>query len=256
MRPLVFDGVGTLVARELDGKIKYVEDKVTKVTLQLQFDWQKVMGGDSGYAFHYTAGDLQDKVSIEVPRYSPAIADMSQGGKTERGDVQFDETEFAFLKDDGYTLIYGSMLVKDSEEVYLKDPDTDDLIPLEKAATTPTDKQYVITPEGKITSSDANKDKEIMVTYKWNIKGTETSFGGKRRPTPFKLTHRFSLVDDKTGKEVPCQVTIFKAVGGGTLDVSQERKKPNTSTMDVEVMDPDRTPDNPKGHAMTIKFGI
>ncbi|ETT31316.1 hypothetical protein C161_27020, partial [Paenibacillus sp. FSL R5-192] len=84
MRPLVFDGVGTIVARNLDGTIKYVEDKVTKVTLQLQFDWQAVMGGDSGYAFHYTAGDLQDKVSIEVPRYSAAIADMSQGGKTEK----------------------------------------------------------------------------------------------------------------------------------------------------------------------------
>jgi len=256
MRPLVFDGVGTIVARNLDNTIKYVEDKVTKVTLQLQFDWQAVMGGDSGYAFHYTAGDLQDKVSIEVPRYSAAIADMSQGGKTEKGSITFDETETAFLKSGGYKLAFGDTLVEDSDEVYLKDPDTDALTPLTRVASTPTDQQYTITAEGLIESTAANNGKELLVTYVWTEQGTETSFSGTRRPTAFKFTHRFKLIDDKTNSEIQCQLTIFKALGGGTLDVSQERKKANTSTMDLQVMEPDRTPENPNGYAMTIKFGI
>lgn len=261
MRPLVFDGVGTVVARDLDGKVKYVEDKVSKVTAQLQFDWQQVMGGDSGYAFHYTAGDLQDKISIEVPRYSPVLADMSQGGQTKRSSsLEFDETEPGLLAADGYALKavkkYEGEPVAESDEVYLKDPKTDELKSLTRVATSPTDEQYTITAEGKIGSSDANKGKEIVVTYKWTTEGTETSFDGTRRPTPFKLTHRFELIDDKSGKPVPCQLTIYKALGGGTLDVSQERKKANVTTMDVQVMEPGRTPDNPDGHAMTIKFGI
>ncbi|WP_405152870.1 hypothetical protein [Paenibacillus sp. FSL K6-0108] len=256
MRPLVFDGVGTIVARNLDGTIKYVEDKVNKVTLQLQFDWQAVMGGDSGYAFHYTAGDLQDKVSIEVPRYSAAIADMSQGGKTEKKEIVFDETETAFLKNGEYKLSFGETLVAGSDEVYLKDPDTDALTQLTRVASTPTDQQYTITAEGLIESTTANNDKELLVTYKWSNQGTETSFDGTRRPTAFKFTHRFKLLDDKTNNEIQCQLTIYKALGGGTLDVSQERKKANTSTMDLQVMEPERTPENPNGHAMTIKFGI
>ncbi|GAS82391.1 hypothetical protein [Paenibacillus amylolyticus] len=256
MRPLVFDGVGTIVARNLDGTIKYIEDKVTKVNLQLQFDWQAVMGGDSGYAFHYTAGDLQDKVSIEVPRFSPAIADMSQGGETVRKSVEYDETEISFLKTGGYTLIYGNKLIAGSDEVYIVDEDTDELKQLTRVASTPTDEQYTITSEGKIESTEANNTKKIRVMYNWMAEGTETSFKGTRRPTPFKLTHRFELIDDKTGNSIQCQVTIHKALGGGTLDASQERKKPNTTTMDLQVMDPDISPKNPKGHAMSIIFGI
>ncbi|QDH23907.1 hypothetical protein FFV09_22860 [Saccharibacillus brassicae] len=261
MRPLVIDGVGTIVARELDGKLKYVEDKVTKVGLQLQFDWQGVMGGDSGYAFHYTAGDLQDKVTVEVPRYSPAIADMSQGGTTTRSEnVLFEGNEYGLLGANGYTVKdsakYEGEFVADSDEVYLKDPVTDELKALKRVATAPTDEQYTITADGKINSSEANKGKEIFVTFNWTKAGVETAFDGTRRPTPFKLTHRFELIDDKTGKKVPVQLTIYKALGGGTLDISQERKKANVTTMDVQVMEPDRTSDNPEGHAMTIKFGI
>ncbi|MNB84335.1 hypothetical protein D3C75_311920 [compost metagenome] len=261
MRPLVFDGVGTIVARNLDGSVKYVEDKVTKVTLQLQFDWQAVMGGDSGYAFHYTAGDLQDKVSIEVPRYSPVIADMSQGATTKRSaTMEFDETEQGILGADGYTIKapgkYKGTFIKESDELYIVDAETDERTPLTRVAATPTDEQYTIDETGKIVSSDANKGKEILVTYNWTKEGTETAFDGTRRPSPFKLTHRFELIDDKSGNPVPVQVTIFKALGGGTLDVSQERKKANTTTVDLQVMEPGRSADNPEGHAMTIKFGI
>ncbi|WP_145148483.1 hypothetical protein [Paenibacillus xylanexedens] len=261
MRPLVFDGVGTVVATDLDGKVKYVEDKVSKLTLQLQFDWQGVMGGDSGYAFHYTAGDLQDKVSIEVPRYSPVIADMSQGATTKRSTaMEFDETEQGILGTDGYMIKapakYSGTFIEESDEVHLVDADTDERTLLIRAATTPTDQQYTIDATGKIVSSDANKGKEILVRYKWTREGTETAFDGTRRPAPFKLTHRFELLDDKYGKPVPVQVTIFKALGGGTLDVSQERKKANTTTIDLQVMEPGRSADNPEGHAMTIKFGI
>ncbi|WP_405117856.1 hypothetical protein MHB43_20275 [Paenibacillus sp. FSL H8-0317] len=261
MRPLVFDGVGTVVAFDLEGKVKYVEDKVTKLTLQLQFDWQAVMGGDSGYAFHYTAGDLQDKASIEVPRFSPIIADMSQGATTKRiTDMEFDETEQGLFGIDGYTIKaptkYAGTFIEESDQVYIVDGDTDERTLLTRVASTPTDQQYMIDATGKILSSDANSGREVLVTYKWAKEGTETVFDGNRRPAPFKLTHRFELIDDKSGKPIPVQVTIFKALGGGTLDVSQERKKPSTTTIDLQVMEPGRSADNPEGHAMTIKFGI
>src|SRR5690242_12934326 len=107
MDPLVFDGVGTVILFNPDGSLKYLDLKVNKVTAQLQFDWDKVMGGDSGYAFHYTAKDLADKISLEVPRYSPALAEISQGAVTTTGSTDFDDSEEFILTDatTGYTLL-------------------------------------------------------------------------------------------------------------------------------------------------------
>ncbi|MDK8182114.1 hypothetical protein [Paenibacillus sp. UMB4589-SE434] len=262
MQPLVFDGVGTIWALGLDGSLKYIDEKINKVTMQMQFDWEKVMGGDSGYAFHYTAKDLQDKVSIEVPRYSPALAELSQGAETVSGEVSFDESEEGILNPtNGYTVTaptkFSGTYAKDSEKVYLKDNITGALKPLTKAATTPTAEQYSVTDDGKITSNSANDDKNIIVLFKWKKdKGTRTGLSGMRKPKPFKFIHRFTLTNDKTGEPVACQLTIFKALGGGTLDVSQERKKPQVNQMSLEIMEADKTPDNPDGFAATLTFGL
>ncbi|MCU6797998.1 hypothetical protein OB236_38325 [Paenibacillus sp. WQ 127069] len=261
MEPLVFDGVGTIWATALDGTLKYVDEKINKVTMQMQFDWEKVMGGDSGYAFHYTAKDLQDKVSIEVPRYSPALAELSQGSETVSGAVTFDENEEGILDPtDGYTVKaptkFGGTFVAASDKVYLKDA-TGALTPLTRVVATPTAVQYMIDASGKITSDTANDNKNIVVVFKWGkTKGTKNSFSGTRRPKPFKFVHRFTLVNDRTGEDVPCQLTIWKALGGGTTDVSQERKKPTVSTMTLEIMEAEKTADNPNGHAAEITFGI
>lgn len=260
MQPLVFDGVGTILVYGFDGTLKLIDEKITKVTMQLQFDWEKVMGGQSGYAFHYTAKDLADKVSIEVPRYSAALAELSQGAETVTGEVKFDDTEEGILGADGYTVKqpqkFGGTFVEGSESVYLKDI-TGKLTKLTKAASAPTAEQYSIDKDGKITSNDSNKDKNVVITYKWKKdKGTRTGFSGTRKPKPFKFIHRFELENDRTGQTVPCQLTIYKAIGGGTLDVSQERKKPTTNTMSLEIMEADITPDNPNGIAAEITFGI
>ncbi|MFF2015009.1 hypothetical protein [Paenibacillus sp. NPDC058177] len=261
MSSLVFDGVGTVSVYQTDGTLKYLDDKITKVTLQLQFDWQKVMGGDSGYAFHYTAQDLADKASIEVPRFSPILAELSQGAETQSGEVKFDETETGVLDESSaYTVkaptkFKGTFKVG-SEKVSLKTENGDRKL-LTKVATTPTAEQYAITPEGKITCDAANKGKAIDVSFVWTKeKGTKSGLGGRRRPKPFKLIHRFELTDDRTGDLIPCQLTIHKALGGGTLDVSQERKKPSTNTMNLEIMDPDKTMDNPEGWAVELILGI
>ncbi|PNQ79699.1 hypothetical protein [Paenibacillus sp. F4] len=262
MEPLVFDGVGTIQVYEPGGKLKFLDDKITKVTLQLQFDWDKVMGGDSGYAFHYTAKDLADKASIEIPRYSDILAELSQGAESEKGAVTFDETEQGFLDvTNGYKIKalskFGGTLVSLSEKVYLKDIDTGKLTELTRVATTPTAEQYVISADGKITSDTANDNKLIIITFKWTKEnGTRSGLSGKRRPKPFKFVHRFSLTDDRNGGEVPCQLTIWKALGGGTLDVSQERKKPTSNSLALEIMEPDITPDNPEGYAAELIFGI
>lgn len=50
------------------------------------------------------------------------------------------------------------------------------------------------------------------------------------------------------------QLTVYKAVGGGTLNVGAARKTPSTSTLNLEVLEPDVTPDNPEGIAATIIF--
>ncbi|MCY9593721.1 hypothetical protein PC41400_21585 [Paenibacillus chitinolyticus] len=261
MQPLVFDGVGTIQTYGLDGKLKYVEGKISKVTMQFQTDWDRVMGGDSGYAFHYTAKDLQDKVSFEVPRYSTILAEISQGADTITGEVKFDENEEGILDStNGYTVKaptkFGGTFVPGSDAVYLKDANGK-LTELTRAASAPTALQYAIDATGKITSDAANDNKNIMVTYKWSkTDGTRSGFSGKRRPVPIKFVHRFELTDDKTGKSVPCQLTIYKALGGGTLDASQERKKPTTNTVTLEIMDPDITPDNPEGYAAELIFGI
>ncbi|OPA77468.1 hypothetical protein BVG16_13515 [Paenibacillus selenitireducens] len=260
MNPIVFDGVGTMEITELDGTLKLIDDKITKVNFQAQLDWQKVMGGDSGYAFHYTAQDLQDKVSIELPRFSTALAEISQGADTINGTVEFNETEEGILSPtNGYsikaTTKFGGTLVDKSDSVYLKDPSTGELKKLERVAATPTATQYMIA-NGKITSNASNDNKNIVVRLKWSTTGTKSALSGKRRPKPFKFTHRFELVDDRSGKPVQCQLTIHKALGGGTLDVSQERKKPSTSTLALEIMEPDITPDNPNGYAAELIFGI
>ncbi|MEC0241980.1 hypothetical protein P4H66_19440 [Paenibacillus dokdonensis] len=262
MNPLVFDGVGTIWAHDTEGNLKYLDEKINKVTFQAQFDWEKVMGGDSGYAFHYTAKDLADKVSIEVPRYSPALAELSQGAVTVEGPVSFDESEEGILSPtDGYTVKkpsqYKGIFTKGSEEVYLKDLATGKLTKLNKVASTPTAEQYSITDDGKITSDESNDKKNVIVIYKWDkTTGTKSGLSGTRRPKPFKLVHRFELLDDKSGHPVPCQLTIWRALGGGTLDISQERKKPTVNTMSVEIMEPGITADNPNGYAAELIFGI
>ncbi|MFB5761104.1 hypothetical protein [Paenibacillus medicaginis] len=262
MEPIVFDGVGTVQIYGPDGKLKYLDDKITKVTLQLQFDWQKVMGGDSGYAFHYTAQDLADKASIEIPRFSNILAEIFQGAESEKGTVYFDETEQGFLDAaSGYTIKapakFKGALVAASDKVYLKDIETGELTELTRVASTPTAEQYVITADGNIKSDASNGNKLIAVTYKWSKeKGTRSGLSGIRRPKPFKFVHRFSLADDRTGNEVPCQLTIWKALGGGTTDVSQERKKATSNTLALEIMDPGISPDNPDGYAAELIFGI
>lgn len=255
MEPMVFDGVGTIFAIR-NGELKYVDLKVQKVTATMQFDWQKVMGGDSGYAFHYTAQDLQDKVSIEVPRFSPALAELSQGAETVSGAVTFDDNEEAvLLPTDGYTVLNGATLVALSDTVYLKENGI--LSPLTRVASTPTIGQYSITAAGKITSNASNDGKVIVVVYKWTKSaGTRTGFSGTRRPLPFKFMHRFNLQNGVGGAIVPCQFTIYKALGGGTIDISQERKKPTTMNMSLEIMEPDFTADNPKRVAAELIFGI
>jgi hypothetical protein len=260
MEPLVFDGVGTVSAINPDGTLKYVDIKVNKVTAQLQFSWQNVMGGDSGYAFHYTAQDLQDKVSMDVPRYSPALAELSQGATTTNGPVTFEETEEGILAPTvGYTVTaptkYSGTFKAASEKVYLKDS-SGILTPLTMVASAPTATEYAITVGGAITSAVANDNKTIIVTYAWDkTAGTETGFSGTRRPKPFKLTHRFELVDDRNGAVIPVQFKIFKALGGGTLDVTQERKKPSMMSISLDIMEPDLTPDNPNRYAASLIFG-
>jgi hypothetical protein len=261
MNPLVFDGVGTLFVHDMNGNLKFIDEKINKVTFQAQLDWEKVMGGDSGYAFHYTAQDLADKVSIEVPRFSPALAELSQGAETVEGAVTFDESEEGILDGaNGYTVkapaAYSGTFVTGSDEVHLKDANGK-LTKLERVAASPTADQYMITSDGKITSDTTNDNKNVIVIFKWSkTNGTKTAMSGTRRPKPFKLVHRFKLLDDVSGQEVQCQLTIFKALGGGTLDISQERKKPTVNTMSVEIMEPGITPDNPNGVAAELIFGI
>lgn len=255
MDPIVFDGVGTVWAIR-DGVLKYVDLKIQKVMAAFQFDWQKVMGGDSGYAFHFTAQDLQDKVSIEVPRFSPALAELSQGATTTSGSVTFDDNEEAILAvTTGYTLLNGATLVTLSDSVYLKENGI--LTALTRVASAPTAVQYAITAGGAITSAVANDGKTIVALYKWTkTAGTKTSLTGTRKPLPFKFMHRFNLQNGVGGALVPCQFTVYKALGGGTIDVSQERKKPSTMNIALEIMEPDLTADNPGRVAAELIFGI
>ncbi len=260
MEPIVFDGVGTIQVHGMDGILKYVDDKINKVNFQMQFDWAKVMGGDSGYAFHYTAQDLADKVSLEVPRYSTILTEIGQGGETFTGIVNFDETEEGFLDStNGYSikapLKFGGAFVLNSDSVYLKEDGV--LTPLSRTVTAPTATQYAISADGKVTSDASNKNKRIVVVFKWSMqKGTKSGLKGTRKPKPFKFVHRFSLIDDNTGNDVPCQLTIWKALGGGTNDASQERKKATTSTLNLEIMEPGISVENPEGYAAELIFGI
>lgn len=256
--PLVFDGVGKIWTRELDGTLKYIDEKINSVMFAPQFSWTKVFGGESGYPFHLTAQDLQDTLSIEVPRYSPLIAELSQGAATEEGAVTFDENEEGILTADGYTIKaiekFGGTFVSGSDEVYLKAADGT-LTKLDRIASTPTAEQYAITAAGVITSDEANYNSNIIVLYKWGkATGTKSGFKGTRKPKPFKFIHRFELINDRTGEPVQVQLTVYKAIGGGILNVGATRKTPSTSTLALEVLEPDITADNPNGYAAEIIF--
>ncbi|HIW32619.1 MAG TPA: hypothetical protein IAA29_07520 [Candidatus Paenibacillus intestinavium] len=256
--PLVFDGVGKVWTRELDGTLKYIDEKVNSVIFAPQFSWTKVFGGESGYPFHLTAQDLADTLSIEVPRYSPLLAEMSQGAATETGPMTFDENEEGILAATGYQIKalskFGGTFVADSDEVYLKEPGGK-LTQLERVAATPTAEQYSITSDGLITSDTTNDNKNLVVTYNWtSVGGTMNGFTGTRKPKPFKFTHRFELINDRTGSPVQVQLTVYKAIGGGTLNVGAARKTPSTNTIALEVLEADITPDNPNGYAAVIIF--
>lgn len=256
--PLVFDGVGKVWTRELDGTLKYIDEKVNSVIFAPQFSWTKVFGGESGYPFHLTAQDLADTLSIEVPRYSPLIAELSQGAATESGPMKFDENEEGILLTDGYQLKapekFGGTFVAGSDDVYLKSPDGE-LTKLERVVSAPTKEQYAISSEGLITSDSENDNSNIVVVYKWSsAKGTKSGFTGTRKPKPFKFIHRFELINDRTGQPVQVQLTVYKAIGGGTLNVGATRKTPSVNTIALEVLEADITPDNPNGYAAEIIF--
>ncbi|MEK3699356.1 hypothetical protein NYE33_20500 [Paenibacillus sp. FSL R10-2199] len=255
--PLVFDGVGKIWMRELDGALRYIDEKINSVMFSPQFSWTKVFGGQSGYAFHLTAQDLQDVLTIELPRFSPVIAEISQGAETKTGPMEVDENEEGILSSTGYAIqgieLYGGTFVAESDEVYLKSIDGV-LTKLERVASTPTIEQYSITSDGVITSASGNQNKNVIVTYKWSKQGTSSDFKGTRRPKPFKFIHRFELINDRTGKPVQVQLTVYKAIGGGTLNAGAARKTPSTSTINLEVLDAEVTPDNPEGKAATIIF--
>lgn len=255
--PLVFDGVGKIWTRELDGTLKYIDEKVNSVMFAPQFAWNKVFGGESGYPFHLTAQDLQDTLSIEVPRYSPLIAELSQGASTVEGTVSFDENEEAILPSAGYTIKaiakFDGTFVAGSDEVYLKTADGK-LTKLTRVASAPTALQYAITAAGVITSDAGNTGKNIVVIYKWTTTGTTSEFTGTRKPKPFKFIHRFELINDRTGQPVQVQLTVHKAIGGGTLNIGATRKTATTSTLALEVLEADITVDNPTGVAAEIIF--
>ncbi|WP_138756588.1 hypothetical protein, partial [Paenibacillus sinopodophylli] len=201
--PLVFDGVGRVWTRGMDGSLKWIDEKVNSVMFAPQFAWNKVFGGESGLPFHLTAQDLQDTLSIEVPRYSPLIAELSQGADTVEGEVKFDENEEAILTSAGYTVKapskFSGTFIADSDDVYLKSPEGK-LTQLTRVASAPTAEQYAITTGGVITSDTSNNNKNIVVIYKWSkAQGTKSNFTGTRKPKPFKFIHRFELINDRTG---------------------------------------------------------
>lgn len=254
--PVVLDGVGRIWLIDQDGTLKYVDEKVNSVIFSPNFTWTKVFGGQSGYAFHLTAQDLQDAVSIEVPRYSPALAEIFQGAETFEGQANFDENEEGVLGSSGYTLeniSYGGTLVDGSESVYLKGTDGK-LTKLAKAASAPTATQYLIAAN-VITSNASNNGKNIIVTYKRLVtNATKNGFTGVRKPRMFKFVHRFELTNDRTGLPVQAQLTIYKAIGGGQMNIGAARKTPSVNTMQLEIMDGDKTAENPKGYAAELIF--
>jgi hypothetical protein len=259
MNPVVMDGVGTIWFRDADNKLRYVDEKVNSVIFAPQFPWTKVFGGQSGYPFHLTAQDLQDTVTIEVPRFSPALAEIMQGSKTVTGAKNMDELEEGVLTTGGYQIKglakYGvTEIVSGSDSVNLKDVNGN-LTELERVASAPTAGQYAISATGVITSAAANNGKNIIVTYKWSSATAETTvFDGLRKPKPFKFVHRFELLDDRTGKTVQCQLTIHNAIGGGTTNVGAQRKTPSVNQLQLEVLEGKITEDNPDGIAAEIVF--
>lgn len=258
--PLVFDGVGRLWTYDEDGNLQYNDDKINSVTFQPSFNWNNVFGGESGLPFHLTAQDLADKLSIEVPRYSPSLAKISQGADNNRGDQVMDEFEDGFFTENGYQLeamkTFGGSLVEDSVEVWVAVDDSEVRKKLERVATSPTTEQYTVDTDGLIKSAAANKDKPFSVTFKRNTSGSLTGFSGKRRPTPIKLIHRFELLNDVTRKPVQIQLTVYRCVGMGTLDATAQRKNATTTTLEMQILDPPKTPDNPKGYAATMIIGV
>lgn len=259
MNPVVIDGVGTISFRDEEGNLKYVDDKINSVIFAPQFQWTKVFGGQSGYPFHLTAQDLADVVTIEVPRYSPALAEITQGSRTKVGTKKVDEIEEGVLTDDGYQIKgiekYNiTEIVLGSEEVHIKDEDGK-LTKLELVAATPTIEQYTISATGEIKSAVANEGKVILVTYKWSaVNAASTEFDGLRKPKPFKFVHRFELLDDRTRKTVQCQLTIYNAIGGGTTNIGAQRKTPSVNQLQLEVLEGYVSADNPDGIAAEIVF--
>lgn len=259
MNPIVIDGVGTIWFRDEDGKLKYVDEKINSVIFAPQFQWTKVFGGQSGYPFHLTAQDLGDIVTIEVPRFSPALAEITQGTQTKNGAKDMDEIEEGLLTANGYQIegiekyaVTG--IVSTSDTVHLKDKNGN-LTELERVASTPTVSQYAISPTGVITSATANEGKVILVTYRWSASSASTTtFNGLRKPKPFKFIHRFELIDDRTKKTVQCQLTVYNAIGGGTTNIGAQRKTPSVNQLQLEVLEGYITTDNPKGVAAEIVF--
>jgi hypothetical protein len=115
-------------------------------------------------------------------------------------------------------------------------------VQLSRVASAPTALQYSITG-GVITFGDTTLlGKDVQVFY--NFTATAASVASVKTTTknkPYKLVLWGKAVDDETNLPFDVIITIYKCQMLGTFSVDQTRKSATTSTLDLAVLDANRT---------------
>lgn len=249
-KKVVLDGVGAVFTRNMSGNLKFTSSRINKVTLSMNGPYDKLYAGDSAYPFHLTPKDRDDKITLESPQFSTELFELGQGATTASGSATLDEFEqFVIPAGASYTLAKGATLVASSDELY----DAATMTKFTRVASAPTAGQYAIGASGVITFNAADAGKKMIAVYKWTTTTSSSAYIlPATRTVPFKLVHRANLQDDDTGASVPVQLTVYKCQALGAFTIDQSRKQASAISVELAVLDPGITTDNPSGK--TIEF--
>jgi hypothetical protein len=223
-----------------------VFEKLKKMTITIDAKQQRQYGGTSKFAFHLTEQDAESAVQIEnaVLDYNQLQAATGANITTGVTTVPFME-KLTVLVGATVTLSKGASLVALSDRIIVatKGLSNSGQI-LTRIASAPTATQYTISPAGVVVFGDTSlvgKDVRAFYDYTSAASAETASVTTTTKNKPYKFVAYGKAWDDELNQSIDVTIIIYKTQMLGTFTIDQQRKNATTNSLDLAVLDAQRT---------------
>jgi hypothetical protein len=224
--------------------LRSVFSKMDSVVLDIDSKMNPIMGGQGMYAIAYGSADRKPKVSVKgVDIPLSAFSTLTGGANTiaaSGSPIQIPMMEEYTISSAG-TITLNNVLSATAITVSILG--AQDGKAFTGVASAPTTGQY-ITPIASATSitfntTDANKAVYISYTTD-STTGGSVSVTATSTPIAQKFIAQAKVVntEDPNGALVPVTFVVPKCLFVGNWQVSQERQKASSTSIDLDIMDP------------------